>query len=199
MHKENVLITDISAPFACNGSSGARLERVLASVCAVAAVALVSGCATSPPKGVTPITGFEPERYMGTWYEIARLDHSFERGLSQVTAEYTLNDNGTIKVVNRGYNAAKDKWNSAEGKAKFREDQTVGSLKVSFFGPFYGGYHIVVLDDDYQHALIAGPTRKYLWILARDPKLDDDTYTRLVDKAESLDFPVDELIKVDHE
>lgn len=160
--------------------------------------AFVAGCATGPPDGVTPITGFEPERYMGTWYEIARLDHRFERGLTQVSANYTLNDNGTIAVLNKGYNAAKGEWSSANGKAKFRGDETVGSLKVSFFGPFYGGYHIVELDDDYQYALVAGPSRNYLWILAREPNLDEDIYNRLVEEAQSLGFPTGNLIKVEH-
>lgn len=156
------------------------------------------GCATAPPNGVEPVTGFEPERYMGTWYEIARLDHRFERGLSRVSAEYALNDDGTVAVLNSGYDAAKDEWSSAEGKAKFRIDPSVGSLKVSFFGPFYGGYHIIDLDDDYQYALVAGQSRDYLWILARDPDLDEAIYDQLVEKAGSLDFPTQELIRVEH-
>jgi apolipoprotein D and lipocalin family protein len=161
--------------------------------------ALGVGCATGPPSGVAPVTGFNVNRYLGTWYEIARLDHSFERGLSRVTAEYALNDNGTIKVLNRGYNAEKDTWESAEGKAKFRGDPTVGSLKVSFFGPFYGGYHIFELDEDYQYAMVAGPSKNYLWILARAPELDDATYQGLVSMAADLGFPTDELIRVEHD
>jgi apolipoprotein D and lipocalin family protein len=160
--------------------------------------AICAGCATSPPANVNPVTGFDVDRYLGTWYEIARLNHRFEQGLSSVTAEYSLNDNAAIKVLNRGYNAEKDKWNSAEGKAKFRGDETVGSLKVSFFGPFYGGYHIVVLDDDYQHVLVAGPSRNYLWILARSPELEEPVYQQLVDTAHELGFPTNELIRVIH-
>lgn len=156
------------------------------------------GCSTAPPEGITPVRGFDAERYMGTWHEIARLDHRFERGLSRVTAEYSLNPDGTINVINRGYNASEVEWETAEGKAKFRTDEGIGSLKVSFFGPFYGGYHIVELDEDYQHALVAGPSRDYLWILARTPDLDEDVYNSLVDRAESLDFPVQELIRVEH-
>jgi apolipoprotein D and lipocalin family protein len=169
----------------------------------IAAVLLVgaicAGCATSPPENVTPVTGFDVERYLGTWYEIARLNHRFERGLSRVTAEYSLKEDDTIKVLNRGYNAEEDKWNSAEGKAKFRGDETVGSLKVSFFGPFYGGYHIVVLDEDYQRVLVAGPSKNYLWILARSPELEEPVYQQLVDTAHELGFPTNELIRVSHE
>jgi apolipoprotein D and lipocalin family protein len=161
-------------------------------------LSVAGGCVTSPPKGITPITGLELQRYLGTWYEIARLDHRFERGLSRVTAEYSLNEDGTIKVVNRGYNAQANEWDIAEGTAKFRGDETVGSLKVSFFGPFYGGYHIIDLDDDYQYAMVAGPSRNYLWILARDPNLDETTYQRLVEKAAELDFPAQNLIQVEH-
>lgn len=160
---------------------------------------LGAGCSTSPPDGVTPVTGFKIDRYLGKWYEVARLDHRFERGLSRVTAEYSVNNDGTIKVLNRGYNAEKDKWSSAEGKAKFRGDETVGSLKVSFFGPFYGGYHIVVLDEDYRHALVAGPSKDYLWILARSPELEEAVYQQLVDTAHDLEFPADELIRVSHD
>lgn len=157
------------------------------------------GCDTGPPADVLPVTGFEVERYLGTWYEIARLDHRFERGLTRVTAEYSLNQNGTVSVVNRGYNEETDTWARAEGIAKFRGERTVGSLKVSFFGPFYGGYHIVELDRAYQYALIAGPSKDYLWILARSPALDNATYQRLVETATALGFPTEKLIRVEHD
>jgi len=164
---------------------------------ALIGVALV-GCTTRPPADIQPVTGFEVDRYLGTWYEIARLDHSFERGLSDVTANYTLQDNGTIKVVNRGRDEAQGDWNEATGKAKFRGDADVGSLKVSFFGPFYGGYHIVELDEDYNYAMVAGPTKNFLWILAREPHLDETLYDRLIDAANALGFPTKELIRVEH-
>ena len=156
------------------------------------------GCATSAPSGVQSVQDFEVDSYLGTWYEIARLDHSFERGLSNVTAEYSWNDNGTIAVLNRGYDEAKQKWEQAEGKAKFLGNETVGSLKVSFFGPFYGGYHIVELDEDYQHVLVVGPTKQYLWILAREPMLEESTYAALVEHAKELGFPTKKLIRVEH-
>lgn len=176
------------------GVSTVNFKKAWVLMCA----AIGAGCATAPPPGVTPVTGFDVNRYLGRWYEIARLDHSFERGLSDVTADYALNDDGTIKVVNRGYSTENDAWESVEGKAKFRGDATVGSLKVSFFGPFYGGYHIFELDDDYHYAVVAGPTRNYLWILARSSELSDEIYQGLVNTAAGLGFPTDQLIVVEH-
>lgn len=160
---------------------------------------LLSAC-TVAPKGVEPISGFELERYLGKWYEIARLDHSFERGLKQVTAEYSLRDDGGVKVINRGYNSNKSEWKEAVGKAYFVEAPHIGQLKVSFFGPFYGGYNILALDKvDYQYALVSGPNRSYLWILARSPNLDTSLVEQLVKKARQLGFPVDDLIYVSHD
>lgn len=155
----------------------------------------LSGC-VGIPDGITPVTGFQADRYLGKWYEVARLDHSFERGLEQVTAEYSLREDGDIRVINRGYNTAKQKQEEAEGRAKFVGAQDVGQLKVSFFGPFYGGYNIVELDPNYQYALIAGNDREYLWILSRTPQLDAAVQQRLVDKAKSLGFATDKLIFV---
>jgi len=162
------------------------------------ATLLQSGC-TGIPDGAEVVTGFELDRYLGTWFEVARLDHRFERGMSNVTANYSLRDDGGVKVLNRGYKVAKGEWDEAAGKAYFVGDTDVGQLKVSFFGPFYGGYNILELDkDDYQYALIAGPDRGYLWILARSPNIDQDILSALVNKAENLGFPTDELIYVDH-
>ena len=159
---------------------------------------LFSGCA-GIPKGTEPVGGFELERYLGRWYEIARLDHSFERGLNNVTAEYSMRDDGGVRVLNRGYDPRNDVWKEAEGRAYFVGDPGVGQLKVSFFGPFYGGYNILELDQEsYGYALVAGPTRSYLWILARAPRLDEAVVRRLTDRAAELDFPVDELIFVEH-
>lgn len=152
------------------------------------------------PKGVEPISGFELDRYLGKWYEIARLDHSFERGLNRVTADYSLRDDGGLKVINRGYNPDKNEWKEAIGKAYFVETPDIGQLKVSFFGPFYGGYNILALDKaSYQYALVAGPNRSYLWILARSPNLDALLVEQLVRKAQQMGFPVDDLIYVTHE
>ena len=156
------------------------------------------GCA-SVPDGVEPVTGFEVNKYLGQWYEIARLDHSFERGMDNVTATYSLKEDGTVRVLNRGFNTEDKAWEDAEGKAKFIGATDVGSLKVSFFGPFYGGYNIFDLDkENYQYAMIAGGDRGYLWILSRTPRLEPAVKERLLKKAKDLNFEVDKLIFVDH-
>ena len=161
-------------------------------------VLLLGGC-VGAPEHIQPVDGFELNKYLGTWYEIARLDHSFERGLEQVTANYSLRDDGGVKVINKGFNATKSKWKQAEGKAYFVGEPDIGQLKVSFFGPFYGGYNIIELDKtNYQYSLVCGPNMSYLWILARDPKLDKTIVDKLVAKAKSLGFATDKLIYVKH-
>ena len=158
---------------------------------------LLSAC-TGVPKGLEPVTGFDVNRYAGRWYEIARLDHSFERGLSRVSATYTIMENGRLQVVNRGFDTKKGKWKTIAGRAAFTGNASVGSLKVSFFGPFYGGYHIIELDrKNYQYAMVAGPSRSYLWILARSPELAPTVLERLVAKADRLGFATEKLIFVD--
>lgn len=167
----------------------------------LAAITLVTGLlqsCTGTPEGVEVVTDFELDRYLGTWYEIARLDHSFERGLSNVTANYSMRDDGGVKVVNRGFNTEKSEWDEATGKAYFVGESDIGQLKVSFFGPFYGGYNIVELDDsDYQYSLVAGPDRSYLWILSRTPQMDSTVLDQLIAKANALGFPTNELIMVE--
>jgi apolipoprotein D and lipocalin family protein len=155
------------------------------------------GC-SGYPSGVKPVDGFELDRYLGKWYEIARLDHRFERGLSQVTAEYSLNDDGTVKVVNRGFRADRGEWKEAVGKAKFADSSEQGYLKVSFFGPFYASYVIFELDERYEYAFISGPNTGYLWLLSRSPDRNRSVVDRFVAKAEAAGFRVDDLIMVDH-
>ena len=164
----------------------------------ITSVLLLQAC-SQLPENIEPVTDFDVNRYLGTWYEIARLDHSFERGLQQVTAEYSLRDDGGIKVVNRGFDTQKQEWDEATGKAYFVGDKNIGQLKVSFFGPFYGGYNIIALDEAYQYAMVCGPDRSYLWILARTPDLDQSIVEDLVKAAGGLGFATQELIYVDHE
>ncbi len=160
-------------------------------------VFLFGGCAVAPPSGVTPINDFKLNRYLGKWYEIARLDHSFERGLSDVSATYSPRDDGGIRVLNRGYDERAGIWKDAEGRAYFIGEPTVGSLKVSFFGPFYGGYHIIALDkENYSWAMISGPSRDYLWILARTRQLPPAVLEILLRQAKALGFATDQLILV---
>ncbi|MEQ1882703.1 MAG: lipocalin family protein [Burkholderiales bacterium] len=175
-----------------------RKMKLRASLLVFTALA-VAAC-TGVPKGTSAVSGFELDRYLGTWYEIARLDHRFERGLTNVSANYSLRDDGGVRVVNRGFSAEKGQWNEAVGKAYFVDTPDVGRLKVSFFGPFYGGYNILELDsENYEYALVAGPDRSYLWILARSPDLSDTVLQSLVAKARELAFAVDELIYVSHD
>jgi apolipoprotein D and lipocalin family protein len=171
--------------------------RLWSKLSVLAATLLSVACSVTPPQDVKVVDNFQLPRYLGTWYEIARLDHSFERGLDHVTANYTLRDDGGVKVTNRGYNAKKQQWQESIGKAYFIGSPQQASLKVSFFGPFYGGYNVIDLDDEYQHALIAGPNRDYLWILSRTPTIDNQTRDRLVAVAKQYGFPVEELIWVE--
>ena len=160
---------------------------------------LLGGC-TRLPQGIQPVQNFELNRYLGKWYEIARLDHSFERGLSHVTAEYTLGDTGAISVVNRGYSQAKGEWKEAKGRATFVRSSDEGYLKVSFFGPFYGAYIVFELDhSDYDYAMVCGPDRDYFWLLARQPKLSDAVQTSLIARAKELGFATEKLIWVVHD
>ena len=165
----------------------------------VVIVAIVlSGCA-GIPEGIEPVDNFELEPYLGTWFEIARLDHSFERGLTNVTANYSLRDDGGVAVLNRGYRAAKGEWDEAHGKAYFIGDPGVGRLKVSFFGPFYGAYNVFELCDNYEYSIVAGPNRSYLWILAREPQLPQTLLDELLSKAEAAGYDTSELILVEHD
>ncbi len=152
---------------------------------------------TGVPDGLKPVDGFDLDRYLGTWYEIARLDHRFERGLEDVSAQYRLRDDGQIEVINRGYDPEKGEWKEAVGRARPIDGPTVGSLKVSFFGPFWGGYHIIALDEvGYRYALVSGPDRGYLWLLARDRQIDPARRDALVEQARADGFDVDALIWV---
>ncbi len=151
------------------------------------------------PEGVRPVTGFELQPYLGTWYEIARLDHRFERGLENVSAHYSLRDDGGVRVINRGYSRTEQRWQQAEGKAYFVGAPDEGHLKVSFFGPFYGSYVVFELDrEHYQYAFVSGYDHHYLWLLARTPTVEPALLARFVARATSLGFDTRQLILVAH-
>jgi len=160
---------------------------------------LVACKSPTPPKGVTPISPFDVNRYLGKWYEIARLDHRFERGKDHVTATYAKRNDGGISVLNRGYDPVKKQWSESDGKAYFTGKPDIAALKVSFFGPFYGGYNVIALDKDYQYALVSGPNRDYLWILSRQPKIPDNVKQQYLTTAKRLGFAVDKLIWVNQD
>lgn len=165
--------------------------------CLLIISALILGGCLGMPQSVKPVTGFELQNYLGKWYEIARLDHSFEEGLSQVTAEYSLRDDGGVSVLNRGYLACDDEWKEAEGKAYFVNSNSEGYLKVSFFGPFYGSYVIFALErDNYDYAFVSGPNTDYLWLLARTPTVSPEVIDQFVEMANERGFDTDKLIFV---
>ena len=163
----------------------------------IIAFTLLVSCATIP-KGAVAVKPFDKEKYLGKWYEIARFDFRFERNLNNTTANYSLNDDGSIKVVNRGFNYVTSKWSEATGKAKPAGNPNEARLKVSFFGPFYGGYNVIALDDQYKYALVAGSSLKYLWILSRETSIPDDIRQKYLDVANKLGFNTSELIWVEH-
>lgn len=160
---------------------------------------IITAC-TGKPDGVVAVEDFELDRYLGKWYEIARLDHSFERGLDNITAEYSLRDDGGVKVINSGFSREDNDWQQAEGKAYFVDDTDKGHLKVSFFGPFYGSYIIFELDKkDYQYAFVSGPDTSYLWLLARQPQVDDKVKKLFIERAMESGFDTSKLIYVVHD
>lgn len=162
-------------------------------------VILLSGC-TGIPEGITAVDGFDINRYLGTWYEIARLDHRFERGLENISATYTLREDGGVDVLNKGWDVKAGEWHDAHGKAYFVEQADKGRLKVSFFGPFYGGYNIIELDKmDYAYSMITGPDRSYFWILSRTKQLPEATLQALIGRAKALGFATDQLIFAKHD
>jgi apolipoprotein D and lipocalin family protein len=159
---------------------------------------ILFSCSTIP-EGLKAVQPFDKSRYLGKWYEIARLDFKFEKDLDNTTASYSLNDNGTIKVLNKGYNTKTHEWKTATGKAKFVKNENVAMLKVSFFGPFYSGYNVIALDKDYKYALISGKNLKYLWILSRETTIPEEVKKNYLEKAELAGFKTNELIWVKHD
>ncbi|MCG8707832.1 outer membrane lipoprotein Blc [Brenneria sp. 4F2] len=157
-------------------------------------LALVACKSPTRPKGVKPVIDFDAERYLGSWYEIARLENRFERGLERVTATYSKRDDGGLTVDNRGYDPQKRVWKASRGRAYFTGSPQEAALKVSFFWPFYGGYNVIALDNDYRYALVSGPNRDYLWLLSRQPTMPDNMKREYVSLAEKLEFPVSRLV-----
>lgn len=166
----------------------ARFSLLVFALCLTACVQV--------PEGMSPVVGFDADRYLGTWHEVARLDHRFERGLTRVSANYSRREDGGIQVLNRGYDAAKDEWDEAEGRAYFVENAQTGYLKVSFFGPFYGAYVVFYLDNDYQHAFVSGPDTSYLWLLSRTPEISGEVRELFIARASEHGFDTDALVWV---
>jgi apolipoprotein D and lipocalin family protein len=176
------------------GSKGQNL-LIMLGLCGI--VTALYSCSTIP-KGAVAVKPFDKARYLGKWYEIARLDFKFEKGLNNTTAEYSLNKNGTIRVENKGYDFKKAEWKQAIGKAKFVGKDNVGMLKVSFFGPFYSGYNVIAIDADYRYALVAGESLKYLWILSRETTIPEEVKSRYLKIATEIGYKVSDLVWVEH-
>lgn len=175
-----------------------RLAQETLSLCRVLLLAVLACGCTGIPEGITPVRPFDLDRYLGTWYEIARLDHPFERGLEHVSAEYSLREDGDVQVINRGFSAARDGWEVADGRARFAGTRDEGYLKVSFFGPFYGAYVVFELDqEDYQYAFVAGNSRSYLWFLSRTPTVSEALLEHFIRRAGELGFDTGGLIFVE--
>lgn len=156
-------------------------------------IMLFSNCQTIPSTAKA-VHDFDVDRYLGTWYEIARIDFKYEKDLIYTTATYSKNEDGSISVLNRGFNKVKDEWKEAEGKAKFVDKTDEAKLKVSFFGPFYAGYNVVALDDEYKYALVAGKNLDYLWILSREKEIPESVKQNYLNVARGIGYDVSRLL-----
>ncbi len=174
-------------------------KKYIIGTVAVAAITVLAlnSCSTIP-KGAVAVKPFSAEKYAGKWYEIARFDYRFEKNLNNVTATYSLNKDGSIKVDNRGYDFKKDKWKESIGKAKSAGDTNEAKLKVSFFGPFYAGYNVIAIDNDYKYALVAGKNLDYLWLLSREKTMPENVKQDYLKKARAIGYKTDKLIWVEH-
>ncbi len=152
---------------------------------------------TGIPAGIQPISNFELPQYLGRWYEIARLDHSFEKGMQQVTATYEMREDGGVRVLNEGFLGEKNTWDQAEGKAYFVNTQDIGHLKVSFFGPFYGSYIIFGLGENYEYAFVTSTNKSFLWLLSREPVIGQELRQHFINTVTTLGYDTDALIWVD--
>ena len=159
---------------------------------AVIAATMITGCVSGPKVDNTPVAALDLNRYLGEWYEIARFDHSFERGVEQAKAVYTLKEDGTIKVENSGIKDGKPK--TAIGKGKRTKEPAL--LRVSFFGPFYADYRVMKIDASYAYALVGSGGAGYLWILSRTKVLPDAAKRELLDEAKRRGYDTDKLIWV---
>ena len=170
------------------------MKRLISYLMAAFSLPVLS-MAQTPQYNNSPISDFDLSRYLGTWYEIARFDHSFERGMDNVIAEYLLRDDGKIDVFNSGWKDGK--YMVADGKAKQPDpSMNPAHLEVSFFMFFYNDYNVMMIDDDYQVVLVGSKSPKYLWILARTPEVSDNVMDKVLDEASERGYNIDDLIWV---
>lgn len=172
-----------------------KIGNMLTVIVALSCAGCLTSCASMPKTDVTPIGNFNVERYLGDWYEIGRFDFKWEKNMKNVTANYSLNKNGTIKVTNSGYDYVSKKYKESVGKAKFATAQkTIADMKVSFFGPFYSAYKVIAIDPDYRYALVAGANSKLLWILSRTPTIPDDVKQNYIQIAKTAGYDLTDFV-----
>lgn len=173
-------------------NSGKKLLylTIALSTCAM----VLHACKVSIPKGAKAVKPFDTKRYLGKWYEIARMDFKFEKNLNQVTATYSEEKDGSIRVDNRGYDTLKKEWKQSIGKAKRLKGTEEARLKVSFFGPFYSGYNVIAIDTGYRYALVAGNNLNYLWILSRTKSIPASIKRDYLEQAKQLGYRTEDLI-----
>ena len=159
----------------------------------VSSIAVVlTGCTTT--SDIAAVRDFEPDRYMGTWYEIARLPQYFERDLDEVKARYTLNDDGTIEVENSGVRDGNVQSITGKARLKYPDANPLsGELRVSFFWPFYSDYRVIELAPDYSYAVVTAGSRDYLWVLARRPTMEKAQLDGILNRAKEHGFDIGEL------
>lgn len=172
---------------------------ILIGLAGIAVSTILLPSCSSIPKSATAVQNFNKEKYLGKWYEIARLDFKFEKNLDNTTANYSLRPDGKIKVTNRGYNFVTKEFKESIGKAKFVGDEQEAKLKVSFFGPFYSGYNVVAIDPHYKYALVCGKNLKYLWILSRETTIPENIKNSYLEKAKAMGYQIEDLVWVKHD
>lgn len=170
-------------------------KLLLAGALAAGAALLLHSCTVRVPSNIQPVTGFQSEKYLGKWYEIARLPMRFEKNLDNTTANYSMKEDGSLRVINRGHHQKTGRWKEAEGEARFLGDPATAALKVAFFKPFWGGYNVIDLVD-YQYVLVAGDSTKYLWILSRETTIPSDIKDRFLQKAKAAGYATEDIIWV---
>lgn len=179
-----------SAP--SHSSTGMALVTI--GLAALAGAAVYAARTPHIPNGITPLDNFNLNRYLGKWYEIARIDHLFERGLQRTQAEYSLHPDGSIQVVNRGFDPKRNEWKIAHGRAQPTLAPDIAALKVSFFGPFYAGYNVVAIGKNYEWAMVIGDKLDNFWILSRNPSLPEGVEDRLISQARLLGVDTQKII-----
>ena len=171
-----------------------KLKFTAFAIVGLGILSTVISCKSSSQYQELAVKNFDSNQYLGKWFEVARMDFKFEKDMKNVTAQYSLKDNGMIDVLNKGFNMKKGEWKEANGKAKFAKSKDIGALKVSFFGPFYSEYNVVMMDPDYKVALVFGESTKYLWILSREKTISTETKNKLVKFAKEKGYNTDELV-----